>query len=184
LGQQHIFLLHGLGGAGKTQIALKFIQESSSHFSDIFLIDNSTLETINTGLKNIAATKNAGSTAQDALEWLSAQSDKWLLLFDNADDPKINIHKFFPQCTHGNILITSRNPGLQVYAGSYALVPDIEETDAVELLLKSAAMATTPANKDIATEIVKELCYLPLAIIHAGAFISQSGALDRYLELY
>ncbi|KAJ7451924.1 P-loop containing nucleoside triphosphate hydrolase protein, partial [Mycena latifolia] len=181
LSQQHIFLLHGLGGAGKTQIALKFIQESSSRFSEMFLIDTSTPETIETGLKNIAATKTAGSTAQDALEWLSSQSDEWLLLFDNADDPKINLHKFFPQCTHGNILITSRNPGLRVYAGSHALVSDMEETDAGELLLKSAAVATTPANKDIAAEI---LCYLPLAIIQAGAFISQSGELDRYLELY
>ncbi|KAJ7458434.1 hypothetical protein FB451DRAFT_960109, partial [Mycena latifolia] len=107
-----------------------------------------------------------------------------LLLFDNADDPKINLHKFFPQCTHGNILITSRNPGLRVYAGSHALVSDMEETDAVELLLKSAAVATTLANKDTAAEIVKALCYLPLAIIQAGAFISQSGALDQYLELY
>ncbi|KAJ7446952.1 P-loop containing nucleoside triphosphate hydrolase protein [Mycena latifolia] len=184
LSQQHIFLLHGLGGAGKTQIALKFIQESSSHFSEIFLIDTSTPKTIETGLKNIAATKNAGGMAQDALEWLRSQSDEWLLLFDNADDPKINLHKFFPHCSHGNILITSRNPGLQVYAGSQALVSDMEEGDAVELLLKSAATATTPANKDTATEIVKELCYLPLAIIQAGAFISQSGALDRYLELY
>ncbi|KAJ7452800.1 hypothetical protein FB451DRAFT_675523 [Mycena latifolia] len=60
----------------------------------------------------------------------------------------------------------------------------MEETDAVELLLKSAAVATTSANKDTAAEIVKALCYFPLAIIQAGAFISQSGALDRYLELY
>ncbi|KAJ7458462.1 hypothetical protein FB451DRAFT_579971 [Mycena latifolia] len=184
LNQQHIFLLHGLGGAGKTQIALKFIQESSSRFSEIFLIDASTLKTIDTGLKNIAATKNAGSAAQDALQWLSSQPNEWLLLFDNADDPKINLHKFFPQCTHGKILITSRNPALRVYAGSHALVSDMEETDAVELLLKSSAVATTPANKDTATEIVKALCYLPLAIIQAGAFILQSGALDRYLELY
>ncbi|KAJ7435004.1 hypothetical protein FB451DRAFT_1465790 [Mycena latifolia] len=184
LSQQHIFLLHGLGGAGKTRIALKFIQELSSRFSEMFLIDTSTPETIDTGLKNIAATKTAGSRVQDALEWLSSQSDEWLLLFDNADDPKINLHKSFPQCTHGNILITSQNPGLRVYAGSHAIVSDMEATDAVELLLKSAAVATTPANKDIAIEIVKELCYLPLAIIQAGAFISQSGALDRYLELY
>ncbi|KAJ7459368.1 hypothetical protein FB451DRAFT_1372062 [Mycena latifolia] len=184
LSQQHIFLLHGLGGAGKTHIALKFIQELSSHFSEIFLIDTSTVETIETGLKNIAATKNVGSTAQDALQWLSSQPDQWLLLFDNADDPKINLHKVFPQCTHGNILITSRNPGLQVYAGSHALVSDMEETDAVELLLKSAATATTPTNKEIASEIVKELCYLLLAIIQAGAFISQSRALDQYLKLY
>ncbi|KAJ7698317.1 P-loop containing nucleoside triphosphate hydrolase protein, partial [Mycena rosella] len=184
LGKQHIFLLHGLGGAGKTQTALKFIQESSSRFSDIFLVDTSTLETIDTGLKNIAATRNVGMTAHDALEWLSSQPSEWLLLFDNADDPKINLHNFLPHCNHGNILITSRNPGLEVYAGSHFLVSDMEEPDAVKLLLKSAAKEFTTCNQVIAAEIVKALWYLPLAIIQAGAFISKSGALDRYLDLY
>ncbi|KAJ7637422.1 P-loop containing nucleoside triphosphate hydrolase protein, partial [Mycena rosella] len=181
---QHIFLLHGLGGAGKTQTALKFIQECSSSFSDIFLVDTSTLETIDTGLKNIAATKNVGSTTDDALQWLSSQPSKWLLLFDNADDPSINLYRFFPPCTHGNILITSRNPGLRMYAGSHSLVSDMEELDAVELLLKSASEDITAGNKVIAAEIVKALWYLPLAIIQAGAFISKSGVLDKYLDLY
>ncbi|KAJ6500305.1 hypothetical protein DFH09DRAFT_1289825 [Mycena vulgaris] len=90
--KQHIFLLHGLGGAGKTQIALKFIEEFSSHFSDIFLIDASTTEIIDTGLKNIAATRNAGDTAQDGLKWLSSNPAEWVLFFDNADDPKINLN--------------------------------------------------------------------------------------------
>ncbi|KAJ7661202.1 P-loop containing nucleoside triphosphate hydrolase protein [Mycena rosella] len=174
LGKQHIFLLHGLGGSGKTQTALKFIQESSSH----------TLETIDTGLKNIAATKNVGSTADDALQWLSSQPSEWMLLFDNADDPSIDLHRFFPPCTHGNILITSRNPGLRVYAGSHSLVSDMEELDAVELLLKSASEDITACNKVIAAEIVKALWHLPLAIIQAGAFISKSGVLDKYLDLY
>ncbi|KAJ7083552.1 hypothetical protein C8R44DRAFT_753410 [Mycena epipterygia] len=56
-GKQDIFLLHGLGGAGKTQIALKFIAKSTSNFTDIFFIDSSSIETIETGLKNIAKTK-------------------------------------------------------------------------------------------------------------------------------
>ncbi|KAJ7620625.1 P-loop containing nucleoside triphosphate hydrolase protein [Mycena rosella] len=184
LGNQHIFLLHGLGGAGKTQTTLKFIQESSSHFSDIFLVDTSTLETIDTGLKNIAATKNLGSTADDTLQWLSSQPSESMLLFDNADDPSIDLHRFFPSCTHGNILITSRNPGLRVYAGSHSLVSDMEELDAVELLLTSAGENVTSGNRVIAADIVKTLWYLLLAIIQAGAFISKSGALDRYLDLY
>ncbi|KAJ7703728.1 hypothetical protein B0H17DRAFT_1326830 [Mycena rosella] len=44
-----------------------------------------------------------------------------------------------PQCNHGNILITSRNPGLRVYANSHSAVSDMEELDAVNLLLRSAA---------------------------------------------
>ncbi|KAJ6546003.1 hypothetical protein DFH09DRAFT_1282005 [Mycena vulgaris] len=184
LDKQHIFLLYGLGGAGKTQSALKFIQEFSAHFTYMFLIDASTTETIDTGLKNIAATRNAGNTAQEALEWLSSKPAEWLLFFDNADDPRINLNKFFPHCKHGNILITSRNPRLRVYAESDYLVSAMEETDAVELLLKSAAQAITPGNKKIAAQIVETLYYFPLAIIQAGAFIAKSGVLSGYLTLY
>ncbi|KAJ6547748.1 P-loop containing nucleoside triphosphate hydrolase protein [Mycena vulgaris] len=181
---QHIFLLYGLGGAGKTQISLKFIEESSSSFTNIFLIDTSTMETIDTGLKTIAVTQNAGSTAQEALKWLGSKPTEWLLFFDNADDPTINLNRFFPQCKHGNILITSRNPGLRAYAGSHSLVSDMEEPDAVALLLKSCAEEITSRNTELATEIVKALYYLPLAIIQAGAFILKSGALSSYLNLY
>ncbi|KAJ6546001.1 hypothetical protein DFH09DRAFT_1508224 [Mycena vulgaris] len=184
LKNQHIFLLYGLGGVGKTQISLKFIEEFSSRFTDIFLIDTSTMETIDTGLKNIAATRNAGSTAQEGLEWLTSIPAEWLLFFDNADDPRINLNKFFPHCKHGNILITSRNPRLRVYTGSDYLVSAMEETDAVELLLKSAAHTVTPGNKKIAAQIVQALYYFPLAIIQAGAFIAKSGALSGYLTLY
>ncbi|KAJ7486470.1 hypothetical protein FB451DRAFT_770862, partial [Mycena latifolia] len=154
LGKQHIYVLYGLGGSGKTQIALKFIDESASKFSDIFLIDTNTVEAIDTGLKRIAASKKIGDTAQDALDWLHSKQNEWLLFFDNADDPKIDLHSFFPRCKHGNILITSRNPELRGY-GSHSLVSDMEERDAVELLLRSAAQDITPENKDTATEIVK-----------------------------
>ncbi|KAJ7446588.1 hypothetical protein FB451DRAFT_1188678 [Mycena latifolia] len=182
--KQEIFLLHGLGGAGKTQIALKFIEESSSQFTDMFFIDASTIETIETSLKNIAKSKNVGETSQDALQWLKCNHDEWLLFFDNADDPKINLNDYFPQCSHGNIVITSRNPGLCVYASSHCAVSDMEEPDAVDLLLRSAAQDATDHAKETATQIVKVLHYLPLAIIQAGAFVSKSGNLDSYLALY
>ncbi|KAJ6459330.1 hypothetical protein C8R45DRAFT_942353 [Mycena sanguinolenta] len=58
--KQRIYVLYGLGGAGKTQIALKFIEES-----------NCTTETIQNGLRHIATAKGAGTTSQDALAWLA-----------------------------------------------------------------------------------------------------------------
>ncbi|KAJ7077783.1 P-loop containing nucleoside triphosphate hydrolase protein, partial [Mycena epipterygia] len=183
-GKQHIYLLYGLGGAGKTQIALKFIKESSSHFTDTFFIDTSNKETIDTALKNIALAKNVGSTSQDALQWLRNKQDEWLLFFDNADDPKLNLNDFIPQCNHGNILITSRNHELRAHVGAHWEISDMEEEDAVDLLLKSAKEPTTPGNRKTAAEIVKVLSYLPLAIIQAGAFILKSGALNTYLALY
>ncbi|KAJ7736119.1 hypothetical protein B0H16DRAFT_1764389 [Mycena metata] len=184
-GIRHTYVLHGLGGAGKTQIALKFIEESSSHFSDIFFVDTSTMAMIDTGLKNIAVLKDFGDSPQEGLLWLTSKVEEWLLLFDNADDPSINLNDFIPQCNHGNIIITSRNPGLCVYAGSNSsLVSDMEEEDAVALLLKSALQEATSYTEPIAAEIVKLLHYLPLAIVQAGAFISKSRDLNGYLPLY
>jgi hypothetical protein len=73
------------------------------------------------------------------LKWLVINHEKWLLFFDNADDPKINLNHFLPHCNHGKILITSRNPGLCVYSGAQSLVSGMGETDAIVLLLRTAA---------------------------------------------
>ncbi|KAF7341030.1 FabD/lysophospholipase-like protein [Mycena sanguinolenta] len=183
-GTQKVYLLHGLGGAGKTQIALEFIKNSSSCFSDIFFIDMSTIMTIDTGLKNIAIMKGFGDSQQDGLQWLTSKVEEWLVLFDNADDPSINLHDFIPECAHGNIIITSRNPGLSLHAGSHTLVSDMEEADAIALLLRTAEQEATVHNKQIAADIVKALYCLPLAIVQAGAFISNSQSLGNYLDLY
>ncbi|KAJ7795887.1 P-loop containing nucleoside triphosphate hydrolase protein [Mycena leptocephala] len=182
LGEQQIYVLYGLGGAGKTQISLKFIAESS-HFTDRFFLDASTIETIDMGLKTIATTRKIGESSQDTLKWLAAKPEPWLLFFDNADDPKIDLNKFLPKCNHGNIVITSRNPGLRGY-GQHSQVSDMYEKEAVDLLLKCASQDTTSTNEQIAAEIVKALSYFPLAIVQAGAFILESGALDTYLGLY
>ncbi|KAJ7749914.1 P-loop containing nucleoside triphosphate hydrolase protein [Mycena metata] len=182
-GRQLIYVLHGLGGVGKTQIALKFIQEFSVNVSDILLVDASTLDTIDTALKNIAVSKGVGDSAQDALNCLQSKHKGWLLFFDNADDRKINVNEFFPHCDHGSIIITTRNPGLKVY-GEHSPVSDMEETDAIALLLRSAAKESSEENIQTAAKIVKELYYLPLAIAQAGAFISKSEDLNSYLALY
>jgi hypothetical protein len=126
-----------------------------SSFSDIFFIDTSTIATIDAGLKNIAVMKNAGDSLQDGLLWLTSQVQAWLLVLDNADDPTIDRQEFIPECDHGNIIITSRNPGLSVHAGSESRVSDMEEEDAVALLLKSAVQKVTASSEQIATEIIK-----------------------------
>ncbi|KAJ7735188.1 P-loop containing nucleoside triphosphate hydrolase protein, partial [Mycena metata] len=176
-GFQHIYVLHGLGGAGKTQIALKFINKSSSHQLYVSFTDM-------TGLKNIAVLKNFGDSPEDGLLWLTSKVEEWLVFFDNADDTGIDLNGYIPQCNHGNIIITSRNPGMCVYAGSDSVVSDLEEEDAVTLLLKSALQKATVRTEQIAAEIVKALHHLPLAIVQAGAFISKSRNLDSYLALY
>ncbi|KAJ6515432.1 hypothetical protein C8R45DRAFT_919478 [Mycena sanguinolenta] len=60
----------------------------------------------------------------------------------------------------------------------------MDETEAVDLLLKCAIEANTPHNRKISSQIVKELSCLPLALIQAGAFIAKSRDLDGYLVCF
>ncbi|KAJ6483188.1 hypothetical protein C8R45DRAFT_759269, partial [Mycena sanguinolenta] len=110
------------------------------------LVDASSTETIETGLRNIAAAKKTGKTSQDALTWLTGKHEDWLLFFDNADDPAIDLSRFFPKCSHGNIIITTRNPGLRIY-GAHSQVSDMEESDAVALLLQRTCQQSSAANE-------------------------------------
>ncbi|KAJ7060765.1 P-loop containing nucleoside triphosphate hydrolase protein, partial [Mycena amicta] len=139
--KQTVVLLYGLGGAGKTQIALKFISDSGSRFTDQFMINASSEEAIEMGYKQISLAKNLGDTAEAAQTWLNANHNKWLLVFDNADKVDLDLGAYLPKCTHGNILITSRNPQLWSHTGPDKKIIEISNLvvdDAVVLLLKCA----------------------------------------------
>ncbi|KAJ7820235.1 hypothetical protein B0H14DRAFT_2519812 [Mycena olivaceomarginata] len=133
---------------------------------------------------NIAVSHGKGKTSEDGSLWLISQVEEWMLLFDNADDPNINLFPFFPRCTHGNIIITSRNPQLAGHGPqSYSKVGDMDETNAVDLLLRAIKEKTIETTQQ-ASEIVKEFSCLPLAVIQAGAYISKFNCLSRYLWIY
>jgi hypothetical protein len=165
IGKRHVFILHGLGGTGKSQITLKFIEEcqvdtnpsryvtrfidkcklglssSFSRFSEVFFIDASSEETIIADLENIARAKGMGDSAEDALRWLSKLIEEWLLVFDNADDTKLNLLKFFPLSSYGNIIVTSRNGETRIYAPdlrSESKISRLTPDDAINLLFRTA----------------------------------------------
>ncbi|KAJ7803127.1 hypothetical protein B0H14DRAFT_3154670 [Mycena olivaceomarginata] len=162
IGRRHVYVLYGLGGSGKTQIALKFLdkanQQSTPRFTKQFFLNASSLQTLDTAFKNIAISHKIGNSSQDALSWLITQIEEWILLFDNADDTNINLFPFFPRCTHGNIIITSRNPQLTAHGPtSYSKVGDMDEINAIDLLLLRAAKEYSVETAEKAAEIVKYL---------------------------
>lgn len=57
------------------------------------------------------------TTLEDALYVLAGLngtiSKDWFVIFDNADDPEVDVSQFIPQCDHGTILITTRDPSLE-----------------------------------------------------------------------
>ncbi|KAJ7448129.1 hypothetical protein FB451DRAFT_766154 [Mycena latifolia] len=189
IGRRHIFLLHGLGGSGKSQIAFKFVEESHSllvsRFSDIYFIDSSSQKTIENDLVTVALVKKAGKTFQDGLDWLSHQHREWLMVFNNADDIHLKLVGYFPSGSHGNILITSRNPNLGQIAKAVHKVEPMALEEAIDLLLSAARYdVMEDNNRDLAKRIVQKLHCFPLAVAQAGAFISSSRSLQKYLDLY
>jgi hypothetical protein len=123
-------------------------------------VDASSSITITTDLENIARAKAAGESLQDALAWLARQREEWLLLFNNADDAKLNLHNYFPSCSHGNILITSRNRDTRLHAlspESNYNVSNLTPDDARCLLLTMVGQRDAHSNETevLATAIVK-----------------------------
>ncbi|KAJ7458797.1 P-loop containing nucleoside triphosphate hydrolase protein [Mycena galericulata] len=187
---QHIFVLHGLGGSGKSQLAFKFVHDSQAQaihrFSEIFYIDATNEQTLEIDLQTIAPTE-VGNSTKASLLWLAGKQEEWLLFFDNADDTKLDLSKFFPHCTFGNILITTRNQELCLHTrddDAVSRVSDMEAEDAKDLLLQLANQGRSDEQEIQAMAIVKELHCFPLAVCQAGSYICVRSKLSRYLKLY
>lgn len=128
---QKVAILHGLGGIGKTQLAIKFARKHKHDFTAIFWLagkDRSTLvRSLSSCLPRIQthAVTNEAATEEEAeqrasqvLKWLAVpENQNWLLIFDNIDqytplqtsnNDGYDIKNFFPKADHGSILITSR----------------------------------------------------------------------------
>ena len=157
-------------------------------FAFIFWIDGSTPETISLDLQNLPAAKLASpdGAVRPILQWISGLQDEWLMIFDNAEE---HIHGFIPPGGFGNILVTSRNRSVGRSTAFRTMeVEQMTEGDAISLLLKASCLDQAPVSValyDTAKAIVKELCYLPLAVDQAGASI-ESGlcGIDDYLRIY
>jgi len=126
-------------------------------FSDIFYIDATSEETVQTDLETIAP-GTAKRTVDASLRWLASQTDRnWLLVFDNADNANLKLKKYFPSCSSGNILVTTRNRELRHYTGkdADADVKGMDLEDARNLLLFQARAESSVENNAFAETIVK-----------------------------
>lgn len=131
-------------------------------FWDVFYIDATSHQTASAGLSALAKSAKAGETSDEALAWLESKQERWLLVLNNADDPQLNLQQFFPRCTHGDILITTRNQQMRVHAqdkGSFCRVDGMLPKDALELMLK----VSQEEGEDVvslSTKLVEVCCNL------------------------
>jgi hypothetical protein len=102
-----ILVLQGLGGQGKTQLALEYCRISKAAFRGIFWIDATSKGTVEKEFRNIAAIlneslkrelENTSSEIEFVLDCLEKWDGRWMLVFDNCDrlDAFPDINRFIP----------------------------------------------------------------------------------------
>ena len=138
------------------------------------------------GISNLSA--GVDNSVESVLRWISLLQEEWLIVFDNADAPSPEVvEKYIPPGNRGNILITSRNRamGRIVSFENHIEIKEMEEVDAISLLLKASRLDPLPEHLEDSKKIVTELYCIPLAIDQAGAYIEAGRCdIDQYLRLF
>ncbi|NEA21459.1 FxSxx-COOH system tetratricopeptide repeat protein [Actinomadura bangladeshensis] len=167
--------LHGLGGVGKTQVALEYIHRFKADYSLVWWISAQSPDSIRAGLANLAEQMglrvgdNKADAAAAALEALrrGEPTSRWLLVFDNADSP-VELGPFLPG-GDGHILITSRDPAWTQFANPLP-VEVFTRREAAEHLRRRVP----EISEENAFKIGKALGNLPLAIEQAAAWLAST----------
>jgi hypothetical protein len=118
---RRVLILGGMGGIGKTQLAINYAKQHRDSYSSIFWLNATSEVTLNSSLRVVAnrilLPATVGKLDDDqlrieVLNWLSElENFRWLLVLDNHDDPDgYKIQEYFPFVAHGSIIITTRLP--------------------------------------------------------------------------
>jgi tetratricopeptide (TPR) repeat protein len=168
--------LYGLGGVGKTQIALEYAHRFKADYDLVWWVPAGSSNEINQSLADLAGRmgihigENLTEAAHDALEALrrSDPGRRWLLVFDNADDPK-ELQPYLPSGP-GHVIITSRNHSWNQLAAPLEVDVFTREESMAHLLQHVPGLDPTDADR-----VASALGDLPLAVEQAGAWLQETG---------
>lgn len=208
-GGMKVFVLYGMGGIGKTQIAIQFAREHQHHFQSVFFLDGSSRESLMKSLEimhihitafdSTAATRSAvgltGGVDERIKQWLALEgNNEWLLIFDNVDKECLDeggydLVSFFPPRHQGSIIVTTRLVSLS-RLGHSMKVGRLDNGDS-DILLRdcigttSSTIKESPDQATARMSLLNALDGLPLAISQAGRFMKAVNIRpDTYLEMY
>jgi TIR domain-containing protein/NB-ARC domain-containing protein/tetratricopeptide repeat protein len=185
--------VHGLGGVGKTQLAIEYAWRHEAAYDAALWVTASSPTELHAKVAALAAVLSlpeAEATQQKlkvqaVLDWLCSHQ-RWLLIFDNVDTKEAQsaVLKLLPPSLHGHVIMTSR---LAVWPVGYedVEVSVLPEPAAREFLLKRAGKSGfKPGSEADAGAVARELGCLPLALEQAGAYIARHHvSFADYLKL-
>ncbi|WP_405886824.1 tetratricopeptide repeat protein [Streptomyces longwoodensis] len=175
--------LHGLGGIGKSTLALHYAHRYRGSYSLVWWITAASPEQIDASLAALAvrlypqwaATAQPDQRTNWAITWLQWHPD-WLLVYDNVENPE-HLRPYLGTLNGGHHLVTSR-----IAVGWHSIAPtfplDVLAPDASVDLLCTLALGGQPPTdqqRQEATDLAADLGYLPLALEQAGAYLYQTG---------
>ncbi len=188
--------LLGLGGQGKTQLALEYCRaaRAAGKFESVFWFDASSAETVSRGFARVAAKLAPGrvfaslaAKVQHVKDMLARQRAPWLMVCDNYDQPAEfpDVASFFPQrSTAGAVLFTSRHAAAE-RLGAVVRMAGMTDNEALELPFRQSELKPNNAGVHVGGKIVRQLGHLPLAVDQAGAYISaRKLSLEDFLMQY
>ena len=199
-----IHVLYGLGGIGKTQLAIAHARKHQHTYSAIVQVDGNSKDTV---LQSLSAfgrhaaqqAPNIEAKVTAVLRWLALEGNsRWLMIFDNVDrdvrsseedDQAFDVESFLPPADHGSVLITTRRPFLKTM-GQSTEVERLKLDQAQELLIyhckpdtsSHGRISVIPGSKYTSlitrftdmTKLIQRLGYLPLALVQAGTYMHRT----------
>jgi tetratricopeptide (TPR) repeat protein len=180
--------VYGLGGVGKSELALQYAHTHRSDYSLVWWITATDAARIEAGLAALAgrlcpAVSMAGTTADAAgwaTGWLQAH-DGWLLVVDNVEDPA-DMEPLLGQAGAGHVIVTTRRDTDWARLTDPVRLDILDPAPAVLVLLRRTGEHGA-ADEEAAGQIAAELGFLPLALDQAAAYILQQRiTLAAYLD--
>ncbi len=184
---RRVHILHGLGGIGKTQLAVAYARKHQRTYSAILWLNGSSKDTLlqslaaytryanisrwlESTLSTVRHTQDIEAEAKAVLAWLTLNGNRrWLMIFDNVDrdysaesedSQAYDIESFLPAADHGFILVTTRLPHLGDL-GNATKVSTVDSEQALQILVKiSSGQQNTLGNPVFRYQFSSQLSWL------------------------